>query len=90
MTYYSSDQAIADATLDLIDEVHYVEDPAFMHAAIMHRFKTQPEAMAQVLMCLTFWAETGWRNSGPAVELLAIARVKAVLESGQSDGGRAA
>lgn len=56
MTYLRTERDIADAALDLIDEIRDVLDPQYMHTTIMHRFHAQPEAMAQVLMCLAVWS----------------------------------
>lgn len=55
MTYLQTEPDIANAALDLVDEVHDVEDARMMHQLLMHRFSTQPEAMAQVVMCMAFW-----------------------------------
>ena len=56
MTYLQTPEDIANASLDLIDEVRDVLDQHYMHAMVMHRFRAQPEAMAQILMCLAVWA----------------------------------
>lgn len=56
MTYYRTEADIANAALDLIDEIIDVVDPEQMHRIVMHRFRAQPEAMAQVTMCLAIWA----------------------------------
>ncbi|EAS0269340.1 hypothetical protein E7939_21855 [Salmonella enterica] len=47
---------IYNTALDFIDEVRDVVDPVFMHRIIMHRFGTQPEVMAQIMMCLAIWS----------------------------------
>lgn len=56
MTYLRTERDIADAALDLIDEIRDVVDPVVMHQMVMHRFRAQPESMAQILMCLAVWA----------------------------------
>ncbi|MGC5249608.1 hypothetical protein ACPXB3_22100 [Gordonia sp. DT219] len=53
---YSDTEQVVDATIDLIDEIFDVESPNFMLDQIVHRFSTQPERMAQIVMCLGFWA----------------------------------
>lgn len=84
MTFLSTETEIADATLEFIDEVLDVEDARFMHTTIVHRFTTQPEKMAQIMMCLTFWAsmvEPEQRVS--ATGRLAVERVRKLLEDGK-------
>lgn len=56
MTYYRTETDIANAALDLIDEIIDVVDAGQMHRVVMHRFRAQPEAMAQITMCLAIWA----------------------------------
>lgn len=53
---YSDTEQVVDAAIDLIDEVFDVESPDFMLTQLVHRFGTQPERMAQIVMCLAFWA----------------------------------
>lgn len=56
MTYLRTERDIADAALDLIDEIRDVVAPVVMHQMVMHRFRAQPESMAQIMMCLAVWA----------------------------------
>lgn len=84
--YLSTELQIADAALDLIDEVHDVTDPRVMHAQIVKRFATQPDRMAQILMCLAFWAASVPINKlDDHTGSLAVERLGILLTSGDVD-----
>lgn len=84
MTYLGTGRDIADATLDLVDEIHDVENGRFMHATIMHRFQTRPEAMAQMLMTMAFWVgAASIAVLDDTTGMIAVERCRKQLEAGK-------
>lgn len=84
MSYLQTEPDIANAALDLVDEIHDVEEAQLMHRMIMYRFQTQPEAMAQIIMCLAFWV--GGASSAvldDTTSTLAIERCRQLLVAGK-------
>lgn len=84
MTYLRTEPDIADATHDLVAEIHDVENARFMHATIMHRFRAQPEAMAQMVMCLAFWVGAApMAVLDDTTGMLAVERCREMLKAGK-------
>lgn len=79
-------EQVVEASIDLMDEVVDVDGPTEMLRHIVHRFGTQPERMAQIVMCLSIWA-SGVPRSGlyKAANDLVIERARDRLKAGVGD-----
>lgn len=79
-------EQVVEASIDLMDEVVDVDEPTEMLRHIVHRFGTQPERMAQIVMCLSIWA-SGVPRSGlyKAANDLVIERARDRLKAGVGD-----
>ncbi|WP_287004612.1 MULTISPECIES: hypothetical protein [Gordonia] len=79
-------EQVVEASIDLMDEVVDVDEPTEMLRHIVHRFGTQPDRMAQIVMCLSIWA-SGVPRSGlyRAANDLVIERARDRLKAGVGD-----
>lgn len=83
---FSDVEQVVEAAIDLIDEVVDVDAPDEMLRHIVHRFGTQPERMAQIMMCLAIWASGVPRSALYQVANdLVIERARDRLKAGVGD-----
>ncbi|GAC71082.1 hypothetical protein [Gordonia soli] len=84
--YYTSEHQIAEAAMDLVDELVDVESPDVMLLQIAHRFQTQSARMAQIVMCLGFWAaDVPFETLNARTGRIAVSRVRSLMAAGKLD-----